>query len=280
MQQRLGRVARIGSRRHTVHSYLIEPPRSAERLLESESIITRKRSLEENLVESPAEQIETLRSVLAGWLKKSRANRTGAPRCQPPDATTSHSTDGDRELLPRRGCVVSDQPGFLALALIGGHARLVVNLNGRTSTDIGDQIEACRLATGADISDTSEDYSRALEQLESWFDNDTASTLAGAAGSSSVRRKRLLNRIDREMELAPPHSRAKRIALAADARRIVAGQHSGAIESDLDELAHSELESEEWLSAITRLDPDLAPTKPQTHRWSVQVLLLLRPAKE
>lgn len=285
MEQRVGRVARIGSMRSAVQPYIIGPPASAADVLESEAIIARKWDVVQSVVgsarsapvpapmlapitrgsESPSELTEVLRTTLEGWRR---------PRSQIPG--------------PLGACVGGQHSGFLAVVVVDGQTRLVVNLGERVSTDVKDQIDACRHASGPDTYATPQDYARALTRLELWLESDAASAVAGTADSSTIRRKHLLNRIDRETERAPPHVRANRLLLAAKARSVVAAQHSGAIEDELSALTHSDLGSEDWLAAVARLDshrriPEAkqvsgsrASTATGDHRVVLHAILLLR----
>ncbi len=247
MEQRVGRLARIGSVRSSIQPYLISPPPSAAKLLESETIIQRKWSVARRAVgsassppvpshhrgqtfrESPAQLLETLREVLEAW-------RGCAADCS--------------EMVI--ACVASENSGFVAAIAVHGARKLVVDIDDRVSADIEAQIAACRLAIGPDVEALPGDSTQAVARLGLWFERELASSLAGTA-SSTLRRKRLLNRIDRAIEDAPPHSRTSRLALATRARRVVASQHSGAVETELEALTHSDLQSEEWLAAVAHL---------------------------
>jgi superfamily II DNA or RNA helicase len=250
MEQRVGRLARIGSTRQAVQPYLVSPPVSAARLLESEGIILRKwrvahsavgatasppvtpRQDTEDFATSPAHLVEIIRSRLKTWRGLVRP--------------------GSDTLV---ACVASERSGFLAVASTGGRTRLVVEIDAQVSTDIEAQVRACNLANGPGIEASIEDYARAVARLERWVESERASSLAGTA-CSTLRRRRLLNRVDRAIEDASPHSRAGRLDLAMRARHIVAAQHSGAVEVELDALMRSELKSEEWLAAVAGLAPD------------------------
>jgi hypothetical protein len=103
--------------------------------------------------------------------------------------------------------------------------------------------------------------------------------LAGLTDSSALRRKRLVNRIDTSIESAPPHSRGRRLTIAAQARRVAAAQYSAAIEAELESLARAPLSEDEYLLALARLDfaRVIVPRSPTNVRGpQVHALLLLR----
>jgi hypothetical protein len=176
--------------------------------------------------ETPTRLVELLRSILDTW-------RAPARSCPEPIVA----------------CVGSEHSGFLAAISLRGQVKLVVDLDGRTSTSIEAQTEACRAASGLDMATAGDDYALAAARLDLWLESETASSLAGTA-SSTVRRKRLLNRIDKAIEDAPPHARASRLEFATRARYAVASQHSSAVEAELEVLARSDLNSEDWLAAV------------------------------
>jgi superfamily II DNA or RNA helicase len=281
MEQRVGRVARIGSTRRAVQPYVISPPTSAAMLLESEGIILRKWSSAHSAVgataspplsphlnvqvidTSPSQLAEAIRSMLETW--------RGSVRSASDTLVAS---------------VASERPGFLAAVSAGGGTRLVVEIDAQVSADIEAQLTACSLANGPDIEVRTDDHTRAIAMLQLWLESERASSLAGTA-SSTLRRRRLLNRIDRAIEDASPHSRAQRLDLASQARRIVTAQHSGAVELDLDALMSSELKSEEWLATIAGLGSDRifagakqvgaeVSSRPADRSFVLHAILLLR----
>jgi superfamily II DNA or RNA helicase len=250
MEQRVGRAARIGSAHASVQPYLFSPPASAVAVLQSAGIIRRKWQVAKRAIgstnsppvpanaasppengekdgrETPTRLVELLRSILDTWRAPARSS---------PESIVA--------------CVGSAHSGFLAAVSLRGQMKLVVDLDGQTSTSIEAQTEACRAASGLDIATAADDYAPAFARLQLWLESETASSLAGTA-SSTVRRRRLLNRIDKAIEDAPPHARASRLELATRARYAVASQHSSAIEAELEVLARSDLNSEDWLAAV------------------------------
>jgi hypothetical protein len=278
LEQRVGRVARMGSAHSAVSVYLLRPPPSAAALLENEILVQRKWDIARQAVgsasiapfpnqsrvgsdlgsEGVTRQTERLRAILGGWRR---------PVVSP---------KGDEMLVASASSLRS---GFVAVVAVDSEPRLVVGLSGRLSTDLDSQILACRLASDVDAETSSQDYEAALQQLREWADRENASALAGLTDSSALRRRRLVNRIDTSIENAPPHSRGRRLTIAAKARRVAASQHSAAIEAELESLTRAPLSDDDYLLALARLDSaqgvvTRAPTSargPQVH-----ALLLLR----
>jgi hypothetical protein len=277
LEQRVGRVARMGSAHSEVSVYLIRPPASAAHLLESEILVQRKWDVARHAVgsagtppfpgqsfgeagsagESVTRQTERLRAILSGWRRPLSEVRS------------------DEVYV---ASVSSPRLGFLAAVGVDCELRLVVALSGHLSTDLESQVVACRLGSGVDVKTNSREHEAALRKLHEWADRESASTLAGLADSSAVRRRHLVSRIDAAIERSPPHSRSRRLAVAAKARRVAAAQHSAAIEAELESLTAAPLSDDEWLTAVAKLEPTRA-TSAEAQRskpgLTVHALLLL-----
>lgn len=276
MEQRVGRVARMGSAHSQVHVYLLRPPASAAELLESEALVHRKWNIARRAVgsgftsplptpprasreiggESITQLTEQLRGILESW-------RRSAP------------TLCDGTLL---ATVSSRQPGFISAVTLDGSAMLLVCLGAEVSGDPDTQVAACSFAGGPDVQSSCEDYNGALAAIGAWLEKQAGSALAGTIGSANVRRKRLLSRIDSSIERVAPHLRSSRLTVAARARSVAATQQSAAIEAELERLARSKEPDEEWLQAIAALEPRPRPASgPTSNRGpKVEALLLLR----
>jgi hypothetical protein len=278
LEQRVGRVVRMGSHHSAVSVYVIRPPASAAALLESEVLVQRKWDIARHAVgsagtapfpdqssvrgeaggESGTKATERLRAILTGWRR---------PILQ---------VDRDEVSV---ASVSSPCSGFIALVCVNAEPVLVVGLSEQVSSDLDSQVSACRLASGGDIETSSRDYEAALHQVSEWADRVSASALAGLTDSSALPRKRLVNRIDRAIERAPPHSRGRRLTIAAKARQVAAAQHSSAIEEELESLGRAPLSDDEWLAAVAKLESThAAPAQTPKNQRELQVhaLLLLR----
>jgi superfamily II DNA or RNA helicase len=272
MEQRVGRVARMGSTHPSVQAYLFRPPPSAAELLRSEKLVTQKWSIARQAVGSNSDapipdagdrnddgppdsvlsKTEKLRTILESWIGN------GASSKDVPVATVS-----------------SEESGFIAVVTVDGCMRLVVARSGPLSSDLDCQIEACRLAGGPDANSVNTDYDNPLRELRVWLERDRASVLAGDSGSSVIRRRKLLNRIDSAIEKAPPHSRINRMAVAALARKVVAAPHSAAIEAELEAFTDSSLSDDEWLAAIMGIESQTNLTNEETGNHSAPMALLV-----
>lgn len=293
MEQRVGRVARMGSSHARVRVHVLRPPRSAAVGLSSERIVQRKwtiarssvgtsgpnplsesihaetvesapdRSLlasvsvGDSLAESTSGKIERLRSILRNWV-------------------TCDDMDGDDMIA---ATARSTQSGFLAAVVVDGRPQLLVGLEDEVSPDLDDQIAACMSASGEEMPIDAADSERAIRALESWCARESASAAAGVGASSTVRRRQITSRIDLAIQSAPPHLRSSRSAIAARARRVATTQQCAAVELELDSLAHSDLPADEWLDAVAALESSRSEPRQTNHATGsvrIQALLLMR----
>ena len=287
MEQRVGRVARLGSPHAAIHTYLFRPPESAGALLGTESLIKRKWDVARRVVGSSApspiaeaedgrdndnpqsmsQLTEILRAILESWRQ--------------PESTAGEPIPAESHDEIRVAAIENCESGFLAAVELEQELQLVVSISGEVSTNLHSQIAACKLSTGADVEASSDDIEQAQSDIRRWAETESALALAGISFSKSLNRKRLVNRIDRAIESAPPHSRSSRITIAAHARAVAASQQSAAIEAELASLADSDLADDEWLKAIAQIRPDdhSKPPRPSIHDFSIRALLLQRAAE-
>lgn len=280
MEQRVGRVARMGSPHAAIYTYLIRPPESANALLGTEWMITHKWDVarrvvgsnapsplaeaedgkENNQTQSMSQLTESLRAILERWRHPATEREPSQP-----------GSDDDICVA----AVECRESGFLAAVELEQELQLVVSISGGVSTNLEPQIAACRLGSGADVVATCGDVEQAVATIQRWAEMESASAMAGFSFSKSLNRRRLVNRIDRAIESAPPHARSSRVIVAAKARALVASQQSAAIEAELASLANSDLADDEWLQAIAQIRPGDHSTSPRTTTRNFRIRALL-----
>ena len=288
MEQRVGRVARMGSPHAAIYTYLVRPPESADALLGTASMITRKWDIARHAVgstassplaeaedgqdndqmQSASQLTESLRAILESW----RRPESTAGECGP---LRSH---GDMCVA----AVESRESGFLAAVESEQELQLVVSISGDVSTKLQSQIAACKLGSGSDVDATCHDVEQAVASIRRWAEAESASAMAGISFSKSLNRRRLVNRIDRAIECAPPQSRSSRLKVATHARAMAASQQNAAIEAELASLADSGLADDEWLQSIAQIRPDDHSRRPRASKHDLRIcaLLLLIAVKE
>jgi Helicase conserved C-terminal domain len=293
MEQRVGRVARMGSRHGRVHVHVLHPPRSAVVALGNEMIVQRKWTIARSSVGtsapnplSEAIQAENViaacsRSALAnasvsGGLAESIPVKTERLRTILQSWVTCDDVDSDELIV---ATVRSAQSGFVAVVSLNDRLHLLVGLEHEVSTDLDDQITACLSACTDEIPTDGSDSERALRALQSWCTRESASAAAGIGESSMVRRRQITNRIDLAIQSAPPHLRSSRSVVAARARRVATTQQCAAVEHELDSLLHSDLPADEWLDAVAALESTNSEPRQTDHSPGsvrIQALLLMR----
>ncbi len=284
LEQRAGRVARMGSLHRYVHVYLLHPPASAAALLRNELLVRRKWDAAKRAIGSSAEapfagegeaesqvvvpdsvpaKAERLRRILEGWRRAGIALQSLAAPTEPVDTYVTS--------------VPAPCAGFVAAASVGNEPVLLTALSGAVSACLDSQIAACLLCDGDELKTDPGEYERSIEQVHAWFERHLASTAAGVEGSQSPPRKRLLARIDAAIENALPQVRISRSGIAARARRVATSHHGASLEAELDLLAHSTLPDHEWLDALVRLQSAHLDTKRDAHpaKLTIHALLLL-----
>lgn len=304
MDQRVGRVARMGSQHKYVHVHLLRPPRSAEAILGGDVIVRRKWTVARSEVgtsrpnplaegadlpirrgdsgniggtfesrtsdhESPPLKTERLRSILQSW-------STPGSVVHPESPANRLTRDQDDTVIV--ATVRSSRAGFISAVFLDGEPRLLVGVAEKVSADVDDQITVCSIASTDDATTDLAGVERAIEAIQTWCAQQSASRAAGIGTSSAVRRKEITKRIDSAIQRVPPHLRSARAAIAARARRVATTQQCASIEMELASLLNSDLPADEWLNAIAALES--TRTNPsQTARSEppkIQALLLLR----
>jgi superfamily II DNA or RNA helicase len=282
MEQRVGRIARMGSVHRRVHVYLIRPPASAAALLGSELHVQKKWSAAKHAIGSTArppfadartempisvldsvpEKTERLRGILESWRRSEPiVEQIGAAASQDAHVASVQATHS----------------GFVAALSVDNKPLLVSSLSNRVSTELDCQIAACLSCEGAELETESKDFQEVVDQIRAWFHHDRAAESAGVGGSRPRARKRLLSRIDAAIESSPPHVRISRSRDAARARIIATGEHGAALEAELDLLAHSLLPDDRLLAAVAALGSKRSEERgSHPARLAIHAVLLLR----
>ena len=284
MEQRVGRIARMGSVHPRVHVYLIRPPASAAALLGSELLVQKKwraakhaigsstrqpfadarstPAIPISLLDSVPEKTEQVRRILEHWRRSEpMVERIGAA-----ESRDAHVAS-----------VQAAHSGFLAALSVDDQPFLLSSISGRVSTDLDSQIAACLSCEGVELETDPENHLGVVNQIRAWFDHDRAAEFAGVGGSRPRSQRRLLGRIDAAIESSPPHLRISRSQVAARARSIATGEHGTALEAELDLLAHSLLPDDQLLAAVAALDSKRVEAYGSHHATlTIHAVLLLR----
>lgn len=256
MEQRVGRVARIGSAHYEVHTHLIRPPSSAAAVLNGEPTIERKLTIARTEEDTPL-KVEQLRELLSGW-------RLGSEM----------SLADDSSFVV--GATAASENGFIAAVTLDGRKHLVVGTAQVVTDDLNTQLRVCSLSAGSDAEVNGAAVLAAIDSLHSWCATQRAAAAAGVNASRALDRRELIAQIDRAIESAPPHQRSARLAVAALARKVVTAPQCADVERELEMMLHTGLPEEEWLAAVASLDTQQATrSEPEDGHFYVHAIQLL-----
>ena len=255
MQQRLGRVARLGSSHARVFNYRVAAPADAETVLELERRLATKLREAGRTVgvagfitpslgdtgdgdTSPAHAVQRVRTLLRSW-------RTDG---EPPQSLLSDT---------RLRFAVVNGIADIALALVmdaDGTGRPLVETGGRITDEPSAVAEVVALlsnARSAVFSDSGERVARTRARFERWLANSAAADCIDL-GLAAERRERtpVLQRITSIASRAPYHRRSAIAPLALEARRAATASYGIGAQRVLVELADAPMDDEAWLRAV------------------------------
>ncbi|MBA3403829.1 MAG: DEAD/DEAH box helicase [Gemmatimonadaceae bacterium] len=270
LEQRMGRIVRIGSRHDRVWSYALRPPASAETLLRIERIIEHKIEVARAIVGDvravvPSSRFaapsssrigmhdslldEAIRRIMTAWIDGDCSDDSG-----------SHVAQTAPAVVPLVAAVSATSDGFLAACIVGGRRVLLASIAGRATGDLRCVFETAARATGAAAAVSVPLLRDALLQLHAHFHECGATEdMTQEAVSASRMRHTLLRRISAVAGRARPHLRSQTAAAAQHARSVVLGRYGIAAEAALCRLASSRASDEDWLESIN----EFGRTQPQ-----------------
>lgn len=235
LEQRVGRVRRLGSAHDEVHVYAMSPPASSERVLCVESRLRAKLRLASTIVGldspsldaapfavplAPPELASDSLAIVERWRRAGDAKQA-AVGC------------------PLVAGVLAPGEGLLVL-LAAGEERLLLASVGSGGLSLDADLVARVLSScdGPPAIPTEHEITRALHAIQAWTIHWTGRrqlTLASRAGARC--RSRLALRITELLAAAPRHERAALAATASRARRTLAGSLGAGAERALATLA-------------------------------------------
>lgn len=296
LEQRVGRVRRIGSAHARVHVYCLRAPAEAARLLAVEQRLRRKLAVAARAVGVAG---AVLPPVAHGAPPGHAADPCGAggdaeawTRVRGRLASYAAATGADDEggARPLRAVARADRAGLLALVLLDGEPRLVA-AHGDAGCRLDDAPHAILRALDALLVGTldapppacvrdDEALARAESRVLGWAAARGGAALAGLGGGLRSRR-RVLERIAGIAARAERHRRAPLAPLLGEARRAAAAPLGVGAERVLDALAAAPLDDEPWLRALSTFGrlhaPGGALARDRSAAPRVAALLLLRP---
>ncbi|HET7584702.1 MAG TPA: helicase-related protein [Gemmatimonadaceae bacterium] len=292
LEQRVGRLRRMGSPHDRIHVYALRPPAPADVLLRAERRLRDKLRIAQRTLgvagvipfllplrvenappapsspAAPARAYELLLRILDAWRDDAAAS---------PGGTSAGAS-------PVLALGVADRSALLAVLEADDGHRLMVGAvgGGRVSVQPSVVLDAARLVAGArDERRARRDgaFQRALAEVVAWADGFRAERHAGVTEvmRASARRD-VLRRIAQVMTRVPPHARPRLAALASRARAVVTSPFGIAAERMLAELARAPTSGEAWLRAVVAFgDANVrrVSTNACAASWRVAVLVLI-----
>jgi len=270
MEQRLGRIVRIGSRHQRAFSYMIRPPASVEALIRIERILRDKMAASgivvdqfQSLLGCPDSRIsvndnaprmaEQSRALLEGWLSVG------------PDSSPT---------LPLSAAVFAPFDGFLALCSIGGRYLLMARDAKGLTEDPSRVIEVMRSCEGKETAVETTSVANAAALIDRYVNG------INAIGAGNYRRplpaasrRRALHRIVAITSRARPHERARIASLGADARSSLLSRIGADGERILAVLSNEEPSDDKWMRSVAELGEVNANT---SSRLTLVAVILLR----
>lgn len=203
LEQRVGRVARMGSRHREVVVYSIEPPAPSRDIVRAEAIIRRKAALTEVSLgasripplfapversgNSAVEDAEAVRRALTGWVKPGLSNTGSSPLC---------------------AAVGSDHDGALVLVILRGRPRLLAAMGDELSSGPRAVRGAAARALGRPVYVSAARLERIVAEARQWMERELASDDAGRSRAPrSLLARPIGERLARLLSQCPRHLR-------------------------------------------------------------------------
>jgi hypothetical protein len=269
MEQRLGRIARVGSTYERVQAYAIHPPMSADYIARIEAILRSK-------LEAAGIAIGDFHS-LKGWASPAvhpaqpRITETLRARLRQWRSASVRSHEG-----MITSAVESASRGFLAIVRGPDESRLIASLEGSVTDDPHTVLRAAALCEGDDRTFACQEMEEAERQIAAFLGIDAA---LGTARLSSTRgagvRNTAVRRINRFVQNARPHIRASAAVNCESARQILLGNLSAYQEMELERLSSVECDTE-WVDGVIAIGASgKRPWSEEPGDHAVQAIILL-----
>jgi hypothetical protein len=227
MEQRVGRLARIGSRHSEVLSFAFRPPVSGEVIVRIEKILRRKMRDAGVVTEilpsltmfespgtgapNPAQVTGQIRQILRPWMSVHRVSASDAFAVS---------------------AVSSARHGFLALIEHDCRCRLIAGMDGRISDNPSMVLKGVMECRGDERIPCNDRILATAETISAWLSGSHALENVRGSGDRRAQRK-LLERIDRIVQRSARHVRPHLARQAALAQSVLASQLDAHAESEL-----------------------------------------------
>lgn len=250
MEQRLGRVARMGSRHSQVYSYTIRPPVNAEALIRIESVLREKMKASGIVVD----EFQSLASLGSSFTRTER----NAPRVTEAIRSILESwsqTDADAPNDSSAvATVIGNIDGFVSLCSVNGGFVLLTRDEAGITSDPDRTLRMLPQCDGAESTGIESDYSSVVESIARHFHGLAATDDPHRPATTSASpRGDALRRLSAIASRSRPHERATVMRLAACARESLWSRIGAHGERQLATIAADHLSDTEWMRRVAEL---------------------------
>ncbi len=278
LEQRVGRVRRLGSPHDIVHVYAFAPPASSERVLRVESRLRTKLRLAGRIVGLDATSIPDV-GIGAADPAPEATSATLALLERWRDASVADQVSAaDEQSAVLCASVDAPNDGFLALLADGDERILLGKIEqGNAGTDPVMVDRVVHLCAGEAVAPLPTAIQATLDEIAEWCQRRAArSRLAMSSPVGACLRRRISARITSVLATAPRYERATLAPIASRARDALGASLGAGAERALENLARSDGDHAVWLSAVAALGAGRRLRQPPGAASVPLVVILLR----
>ncbi|MEP6509797.1 MAG: helicase-related protein, partial [Gemmatimonadales bacterium] len=250
MEQRLGRIARMGSRHSQVYSYAIRPPVSAEALIRIESVLREK-------MKTSGIVVDEFQSLASLAVKVTRQEHN-SPRVTEAvrsilESWSQTDVDAPTDSLAV-ATVIGNIDGFISLCAVNGRLVLLTRDEAGITSDPDRTLRMLPQCNGVDSIGIESDYGSVIESIERHFHGlEATDDPHRPAIMSAPSRRGALRRLSAIASRSRPHERATVMRLAARARESLWSRIGAHGERQLATIAADDPSDAEWLWRVAEL---------------------------
>jgi superfamily II DNA or RNA helicase len=245
LEQRVGRLRRIGATRSHVFVYMFAPPAAAERMLQLERRLRQKLGVAARSLGLAGAILPELRPP---------DPRAASTSCEESIAAALRSWRGGRMVkceTPLAGCVGAPRNGAIACFVHDGSASLVALSGDRVGDARADVAAMVADAGGHDVILEAGVLHAVRARVEQWARRHAVSDVVNRSALHAAHaRRELLRRVDTIAGRVPRHTQPRLAPLIRAARTAATARLSAGAERVLEQLSEAAMSDEAWLSAV------------------------------
>lgn len=269
LEQRVGRVARMGSPHREIFIYAVTPPASSEHLLRAEAIIRRKAGLAASSLgpscipplfppvaarpENDIENAEAIRRALSRWSAAPAEGMKSGIVCS---------------------AVAAERDAALVLVSIGGDRRLLVVSNADISPSLAAVRDVMEMPHGKPVTASDAHIAGVISRTREWMECELAAYDAGREPSGrSTLARRIGERLAQWMAHCPRHERASHSQRVAALQHRIQRPFTLGVERQIEEVLRNPVS--DFLPQLERVIGDDRDTPPG-EKTEVRAVLVLK----